>query len=166
MKRVITVVVVIGILMCVGVSCKGRPAVTSPSPRPSHAPDEMAGFPETLDLPAELAPPHEASLQAIVARYYKSLKLYNGTTILIAPEHVPAIAARIAKYNNITDTSAKVPAGRVLKLPRVYVIAAGDTLYSIARAVYGDPKRWKDIQALNKDYEPQKLEIGWVLILP
>jgi len=165
MKRAIVVVVVFGVLLCAGVSCKNY-FTTSPPLRPSHPPDDMADFPETLELPVDLALPHEASLQAIVARYYKSLKLRNGASIVIAPENAPIIAARVAKYNNIADTASKIPAGRVLKLPRIYVIAPGDTYYKIAEAVYGDPKRWKDINAANPDYDPNKLAPGWAVILP
>lgn len=38
----------------------------------------------------------------------------------------------------------------VLRSPRVYTVSAGDTLFAIAQAQLGDPRRYSDIQAASK----------------
>lgn len=58
---------------------------------------------------------------------------------------------------------AKVEAGQV-----VHVVKSGDTLSGIAKARYGDMRRWKDIWELNSGRiaDPNLIEIGWQLLLP
>lgn len=48
----------------------------------------------------------------------------------------------------------------------VYTIKKGDTLYSIARRVYGSGMKWRDIQAANPGIVPTKLRIGQQINLP
>ncbi|MCC7147488.1 MAG: LysM peptidoglycan-binding domain-containing protein [Phycisphaeraceae bacterium] len=50
-----------------------------------------------------------------------------------------------------------------------YTVKANDTLYAIAQKVYGDGKRWHEIQAANKAIigpDAAKLQIGQVLKIP
>ena len=47
-----------------------------------------------------------------------------------------------------------------------YVIKKGDTFIKIAREVYGDPGRMKDIAAANAGLDPRKLKVGQTIILP
>lgn len=47
-----------------------------------------------------------------------------------------------------------------------YTIKKGDTFIKIAREVYGDPSRMKDIAAANPGVEPTKLKVGQTIILP
>ncbi len=47
-----------------------------------------------------------------------------------------------------------------------YVIRRGDTLWSIAKRVYNDGKRWSDIQAANPGLHPQRLRVGQEIHLP
>ncbi len=49
-----------------------------------------------------------------------------------------------------------------------YTVAAGDCLYSIARSVLGDEKRWNELYDLNKDSikNPSLIHVGQVLTLP
>jgi nucleoid-associated protein YgaU len=48
-----------------------------------------------------------------------------------------------------------------------YTIQKGDTLYGIARKLYNDPRRVKDIQAANPDItDPDKLKEGQVIKVP
>lgn len=51
---------------------------------------------------------------------------------------------------------------------RTYTVAKGDTLYSIARRMYGNQSRWKDIWNANKARirDPNKLSVGTNLIIP
>jgi nucleoid-associated protein YgaU len=48
----------------------------------------------------------------------------------------------------------------------VYVVQAGDTLYSIAQAEYNNGDRWLEIAKANKISNPEKLEKGETLIIP
>ena len=48
-----------------------------------------------------------------------------------------------------------------------YTIRAGDVgFYAIARKLYGDPRRAKEIQALNPGVDSRKLKIGQVINVP
>ncbi len=71
----------------------------------------------------------------------------------------------------------KIYVGMVLKLyPTIsvaiagtpYTIQSGDTLSSIARKVYGSPRKWRDIYKANKETikNPNKIYKGQVIVLP
>ncbi len=47
-----------------------------------------------------------------------------------------------------------------------YTIKKGDTFIKIAREVYGDPGRMKDIAAANPSVNPGKLKVGQTITLP
>ncbi len=47
-----------------------------------------------------------------------------------------------------------------------YVVQKKDTLWSIAKKVYGDGQRWKDIVEANPGLNPRKLHTGQKLNLP
>lgn len=50
---------------------------------------------------------------------------------------------------------------------RTYIVQKGDGLMSIARKLYNDPRRYKDLQALNPDItDPGKLKAGQVIKVP
>jgi nucleoid-associated protein YgaU len=51
---------------------------------------------------------------------------------------------------------------------RSYVVQPGDTLSEIAKEVYGDASRWKEIFEANKDQikEPSLIQAGWELRIP
>ncbi|MEM9418044.1 MAG: LysM peptidoglycan-binding domain-containing protein [Planctomycetota bacterium] len=51
-------------------------------------------------------------------------------------------------------------------VPRTYTIQDKDTYWKIAKSVYGDPMRMKDIEAANPDIDPKKLKIGDEIVLP
>lgn len=52
--------------------------------------------------------------------------------------------------------------------PKKYVVVAGDTLSAIAKKVYGDPDRWKEIFEANKDTvkDPNAIRVGQELLIP
>ncbi|GLI91322.1 urease accessory protein UreH domain-containing protein [Methylocystis echinoides] len=50
--------------------------------------------------------------------------------------------------------------------PRAYVVRRGDTLQRIARRLYGDARRWRDIAAANPGLRNGRLAPGTVLRLP
>jgi nucleoid-associated protein YgaU len=49
---------------------------------------------------------------------------------------------------------------------RTYVVAAGDTLGGISSKMYGTSKKWKLIQAANKNVDPGSLKVGMTLTIP
>ncbi len=49
---------------------------------------------------------------------------------------------------------------------KLYTVAKGDTLMSIARKFYGDARRYKDIAKANNITDPNKISIGQVLKIP
>ena len=51
---------------------------------------------------------------------------------------------------------------------RTYTVQPQDSLYSIARKVYGDPSRWRDIFEANRDILPSedRLRVGQTLRIP
>ncbi|EKF42389.1 5'-nucleotidase [Nitratireductor indicus C115] len=49
---------------------------------------------------------------------------------------------------------------------KTHTIAAGDTLWDIAKSYYGDPGKWQDIAKANPSVKARKLEVGSTLNLP
>ena len=49
---------------------------------------------------------------------------------------------------------------------RTYTIKKGDTFIGLARRLYGDETKWKDIAQANPSLDPRKLMIGQEIILP
>jgi len=69
----------------------------------------------------------------------------------------------------VTDVKPITPAPPAPLAPAgggTYVIKKGDTFIKIAREVYGDAGRMKDIAAANPSLDPRKLRIGQTIILP
>jgi 5'-nucleotidase len=50
--------------------------------------------------------------------------------------------------------------------PRIYVIEKGDSYWKIAKKIYGDGMRMKDIEDANPDVDPKKLQVGDEILLP
>ena len=50
--------------------------------------------------------------------------------------------------------------------PATYTVQKGDSLYSIARKLYGDQKRFKDLAQANNISDPNKITVGQVLTVP
>jgi len=62
----------------------------------------------------------------------------------------------------VTSKKPPAPAGT-----KMYTIQMGDKgFYSIARKLYGDPRRWKEIEALNPGVDTTKLQIGQKIRVP
>jgi nucleoid-associated protein YgaU len=52
---------------------------------------------------------------------------------------------------------------------KMYTVQKGDSLSKIAKAQYGDMKRWKDIYEANRDRigdNPDLIQPGWELRIP
>ncbi len=164
----------------------GQPRQTpNPPPEPAQKTDTAGGqgggggqqqngtppagaLPDTLELGNDYTLPCEATLEAIVEKYYKGVTLHNGALLAYKHEQVPLITARLAKLNTC-DAKVKLRQGTTLHLPRLYVVSSGDTLESISKKIYNDNKHVKDIFDKNTpDPVKKKNEIspGMVLILP
>jgi nucleoid-associated protein YgaU len=76
-----------------------------------------------------------------------------------------AIEARVGKISNHLEV--QVTAGSTTG-EKAYVVKAGDTLSKIAKEMYGDSARWKEIQAVNSDLirDADKIQPGWKLRIP
>ncbi|AZG77784.1 sulfite exporter TauE/SafE family protein [Methylocystis rosea] len=51
-------------------------------------------------------------------------------------------------------------------VPKTYTVRRGDTLRAIAKRLYGDEKRWRDIAAANPALNHKKLRQGQIITLP
>jgi nucleoid-associated protein YgaU len=65
-----------------------------------------------------------------------------------------------------SSSTAPAPFGEVVT--RTYTVVAGDSLSKIAKKIYGDAKRWKEIFEANKDKikNPDLIHPGQVLRIP
>ena len=65
-----------------------------------------------------------------------------------------------------SSSTAPAPVGGVVT--RTYTVVAGDSLSKIAKKIYGDTKRWKEIFEANKDKikNPDLIHPGQVLKIP
>lgn len=81
-----------------------------------------------------------------------------------APEAAPPpVAAETAPPATApAPSTALAPAAK----PGVYVVQRGDTARSIARKLYGDAARWRDIARANPGLRKKKLKPGQILTLP
>ncbi len=83
----------------------------------------------------------------------------TSLTSLVPPEPKPMPEV-------ITPPASPVPATPPAATGGTYIIKKGDTFIKIAREVYGDPSRMKDIVAANPSLDPRKLKVGQTIILP
>ena len=72
----------------------------------------------------------------------------------------------------VKELDAAYAAGDSGPLPKgtrgMYVLRKGESLSRVAKAFYGDPERWKDIVAANKDKipNPDMVKAGTVIVIP
>jgi serine/threonine protein phosphatase PrpC/LysM repeat protein len=51
-------------------------------------------------------------------------------------------------------------------LPATYEVKKGDTLYGISRTFYGDPEKYRLIMEENNITDPEKIQVGQILVIP
>ncbi len=73
----------------------------------------------------------------------------------VAPLPPPAAA--------VTETPAPV---KVASTGGSYTVKKGDTLFSIAKAHYGNGNQWQKIASANNGLQPSKLKVGQTITLP
>lgn len=96
--------------------------------------------------------------------------------VLVIPAPLAPVVAQASKDGTVpaavklTEPPAPRPAptGGV-KPAKTYRVQSGDSFYSIAKKLYGQPARWKDLYAANRvlvENTPAKLKPGMVLQIP
>lgn len=87
----------------------------------------------------------------------------------LRPGVVLVIPARVKVSRGSDAARAEGPAGRAATGPRGYVVKDNETFYTIARKLYGDSGRWRELFELNRELvkgRPQRLRAGMELRLP
>jgi 5'-nucleotidase len=78
----------------------------------------------------------------------------------------PAPAATAATPIATDTTAAATPAATSTTGGNTHVVKHGETLYSIAKASYGDGKQWQKIASANPGVSPSTLKVGQTLVIP
>lgn len=94
-------------------------------------------------------------------------------TASIASEPAPAPSEEPAPSFNTSAEAAPANGESTQPAPvaasvRYYTVESGDTLYNIARRVYGEGRHWRAIYDANRNLidDPRELTLGWKLELP
>jgi nucleoid-associated protein YgaU len=68
----------------------------------------------------------------------------------------------------VSGSSSTAPAPAGAAVTRTYTVVSGDSLSKIAKKIYGDGRRWKEIFEANKDKikNPDLIHPGQVLNIP
>ena len=80
---------------------------------------------------------------------------YRQTTVLPV--------ASLANRQTYTGLNQRVSTQQV---PKSVTVTKGTTMWGLAKKFYGDPNRWKEIQAANGGVNERKLQIGAALVIP
>ncbi len=74
----------------------------------------------------------------------------------------------VEQGDDVTIVEVSKPRPDDRQPPQTYTLAAGDTLWKVAKRFFDDGSRWPEIQKLNRisDAEIKRLQIGRVLQLP
>jgi 5'-nucleotidase/UDP-sugar diphosphatase len=120
---------------------------------------------------AENAYDYGPGLETVLADYlaahnpYKPMTDGRITEIAAATETQPSAQASTDTAAQTATPEAK-PAAEAAGAETRHVIAKGDTLWGLAKAIYGNGELWKTIAAANGNPVPEKLEIGKELQIP
>ncbi|MDK2856898.1 MAG: hypothetical protein PWQ29_65 [Verrucomicrobiota bacterium] len=109
-------------------------------------------------------------LEAFQGKTAPAPAVANVKTILTEPPPVkaaPAAATPAAEPKKVT-TPAKPVEPSAPAVPRTYKVVPGDTLFRIARNVYGDGSQWKKIYEANRDtmQNENDLKAGQIITIP
>ncbi len=80
----------------------------------------------------------------------------------------PAVAKPIVKVPPAPKPVVKKVTKAKKELVTTHTVVKGETLWSIAKEVYGNPAKWKLIYEANKNIlkSPDSLKLGQVLVIP
>ena len=124
---------------------------------------------------AENAYDYGPGLETVLADYltannpYKPMTDGRITEIAAAAPAEPSTQTGTDTKPAATDTAtpqAKPTADAAVTAENKHVIAKGDTLWDLAKAVYGNGELWKTIAKANGNPAPKHLEIGKELTIP
>ncbi len=96
---------------------------------------------------------------------YTSLFL-GAVVVLVAVVLVFSFLKSKNLLKNTGSSSTTVTNEQSNKLPRTYVVKAGEDLWNISQAVYGSGYNWVDVAKANKLSNPNVLYVGTKLTLP
>ncbi|MBP0725531.1 LysM peptidoglycan-binding domain-containing protein [Bacillus sp. RG28] len=71
----------------------------------------------------------------------------------------------ITKPSNVSSSTTKKRNSQPRKTSKSYTVKSGDTLFVIARKVYGDGSKWRSLASKNNIKDPKNLKAGKVLML-
>lgn len=96
------------------------------------------------------------------------LESLNTTYVLFAPDGIPLRAKLSVTLKEYRPAAVQVDEIKKSSpdVEKSYVVRRGDTLSSIAGAVYGDPHQWRAIADANRIHDPRRLEPGTTLTIP
>lgn len=77
-----------------------------------------------------------------------------------------ATEARVGEQPEESAKGEPQPPTSASEVAKTYMIVAGDTLSGVARRLYGDPRRWRDIFEANPNLDPRRLRVGQTIKLP
>lgn len=95
-------------------------------------------------------------------------RAHADNAVTKAEAHIDLLEANIPGWVPLASTfryNSEI-AGAGLGRPRTWLVTAGDTLWSIAWRVYGDPGRWIGLGDANGIVKPSDLTPGLVLFIP
>ena len=92
---------------------------------------------------------------------------YNTSTLAVSGSDTPAGDDSGTTLTAADETTA-ADADETTAGDGTYIVVKGDTLYGIARKIYNDQRRWRDIWEANRIRVPDKnrISVGMKLILP
>jgi nucleoid-associated protein YgaU len=157
------------------------PAATPAEPAANPAPaDDAASNPLMEQLRARqaaaaAAKPTDATPAATASEPVQSAALPEVQTtapaspVTVAP--VTTVTTDVPTVSSVPLATTAVaatpqPLANRSSRPATYTVKAGDTLTSIAGALYGQQRSWVDIAQANPLVDPRQLQIGQVLRLP
>jgi hypothetical protein len=96
------------------------------------------------------------------------LESLNITYVLFTPEGVPLRAKLSVALKEYRPAAVQVKESPTFSpdFDKTYVVRRGDTLSSVAAAVYSDAGAWRTIARVNQIQDPRQLQPGRILILP
>ena len=157
-----------------------QPDKPEPEAKPSTQPD-----PAEPKLTPETKPRRLDWLPAIVTKtrrdfeiktriFFKEIvehssKEYEveGVRYAVPERKKAALTRKLAWYNGM-KSALEIPAGKRIRLPRIYIVRKDDNLTKISRMIYGDDRHIDNIFNANRDVidDRDDVSIGCILILP
>jgi hypothetical protein len=92
----------------------------------------------------------------------------NQRFIMFRPDGIPVRARLQVTFNEFTNAEleAKETKRETADYSRLYIVGEGESLSSIAAAVYQDATQWRPIAINNQIDDPRSLAVGTQLLIP